>query len=77
MKSDAFRLRWRVKSFGSSNAPLRGECLRVVLRFNIEEMVRREIEDRSPKEFGRVDLPRILRTALSKAMFSLPKLTVS
>ncbi len=49
----------------------------MALRFNIEEIVRKEIEDRSPKEFGRVNLPRILRTALSKAMFSLPKPTVS
>jgi hypothetical protein len=38
MKSDAFRLRWRVKFFGSSNASLSGACRQAVLQFNTEEM---------------------------------------
>jgi len=66
-----------VKCFASSSVPLRGECLRVVLRFNIEEIAWIELEDRSPKEFGRMNLPRLLRTARSKAMSSVLKPTVS
>jgi len=36
---------------------------------NIEEIVPKEIEDRSPKEFGRMDLPRILRSAMNNETF--------
>jgi len=35
-----------VKCFGLSNSPLRGECLRVGLRFNIEEIPGNGLEDR-------------------------------
>jgi len=45
----------------------------VALRFSIKEIVLSEINDRSPKEFGGVNPPKILRAALSKAMFSLLK----
>ena len=63
MRSDPFRLRSRVRSFGSSNPALKWK--RAALRFNIEEIVPKEIEDRFPKEFGSVNLPRILRSALN------------
>jgi hypothetical protein len=69
MKSDAFRSRWRVKFFGSSNASLSGACGQVVLQFNTEEIVTNESEHGSLKEFGSVSLPRRLRMALSKAGF--------
>ena len=67
MRSDPFRLRSRVRSFGSSNPPLKGK--QGALRLNIEEIVPKEIEDRSPKEFGRLNLPRILRSASNNATF--------
>src|SRR5579859_1630346 len=71
-RSAGFRLRWRVRSFGPSGALLSGECSRVALQFNIEEIVRKEIEDRSPREVGSVSLPRKLRTDLSdSAVFQL------
>jgi hypothetical protein len=66
MRSDPFRLKSRVRSFGSSDRPQNGK--RAALRLNIEEIVPKEIEDRSPKEFGRLNLPRILRSALNNAM---------
>jgi hypothetical protein len=77
MKSDAFRLKWRVKFFGSSNASLSGACRQLVLQCNTEEIVRNESEDGSLKEFGSVSLPRKLRMALSKAVFEPLKPTVS
>jgi len=43
------------------------------LRFNIKEKVLSEIMDRSLKEFGGANAPKILRAALSKATFSLLK----
>jgi hypothetical protein len=49
----------------------------VVLRFNTEEIVMKESEDGSLKEFASVSLPRELRVALSKAVFEKRKLTVS
>jgi len=49
----------------------------VALRFNIEEIVPNELEVGSPKEFGSVKLPRILRSAMSDATFSGLKPTVS
>jgi hypothetical protein len=55
MRSDPFRLKSRVRSFGSSDRPQNGK--RAALRLNIEEIVPKEIEDRSPKEFGSVNLP--------------------
>jgi len=67
MRSDPFRLRSRVRSFGSSNPALKWK--RAALRLNIEEIVPKEIEDRSPKEFGRMDLPRILRSAMNNETF--------
>ena len=42
-----------MRSFGSSNPALKWR--RAALRFNIEWIVPKEIEDRSPKEFGRLD----------------------
>lgn len=67
MRSDPFRLRSRVRSFGSSNPALKWK--RAALRLNIEEIVPKEMEDRSPKEFGRMDLPRILRSAMNNETF--------
>jgi len=67
MRSDHFRLRSRVRSFGSSNPALKWR--RAALRFNIEGIVPKEIKDRSPKEFGSVILPRILRSALNNETF--------
>jgi hypothetical protein len=67
MRSDPFRLRSRVRSFGSSNPALKWK--QAALRLNIEEIVPKEIEDRSPKEFGRMDLPRILRAAMNNETF--------
>jgi hypothetical protein len=49
----------------------------VGLQFNIEEIVAREVQDRSLKEFGSVNVPRILRAAQSKASDSRLMLTVS
>jgi len=49
----------------------------VVLQFNIKEIVLKESEDRSLNEFGSVSLPTRLRMALSKAVFSPLKPTVS
>jgi len=69
MKSDASRLRCRVKFFGSSNASPSGECRQVVLQFNIEEIVSDPGGERSRQEFGSVSLPRVLRMALSKTEF--------
>lgn len=40
----------------------------MALQFNIEEIVRNEIEDRSPKEFGNVNVPRKLRTGFGRVM---------
>jgi hypothetical protein len=67
MRSDHFRLRSRVRSFESSNPALKWR--RAALRFNIEEIVPKEIEDRSLKEFGSVNLPRILRSAFNNETF--------
>jgi hypothetical protein len=36
---------------------------------NIEEIVATEFEDGSPKEFGRLNLPRILRSAMNDARY--------
>jgi hypothetical protein len=67
MRWDHFRSRSRVRSFGSSNPALKWK--RAALRFSIEEIVLKEIEDKSPKEFGSVNLPRILRSALNNETF--------
>jgi hypothetical protein len=67
MRWDPFQSRSRVRSFGSSN-PAR-KWKRAALRFNIEEIVLKEIADRSPKEFGSLNLPRILRSALNNETF--------
>ena len=67
MRSDHFRLRSRVRSFGSSNPALKWR--RAALRVNIKGIVLKEIKDRSPKEFGSVILPRILRSALNNETF--------
>jgi hypothetical protein len=64
-----------VRSFGSSNLPLNGE--RAALRFNIEEIVPKEIADRSPEEFGSANLPRVSRSALNDATFLQLKPNVS
>ena len=77
MKSDAFRLKWRVKFFGSSSASPSGECRPVALQFNTEEMVMKESEHRSLREFGSVRLPAELRMAPSKAVFQQLKPAVS
>ena len=47
------------------------------MQFNIEELVPSEIGDGSPREFGSVKLPRILRSAMSDATFIELKPTVS
>jgi hypothetical protein len=39
----------------------------VDLQFNIEEIVGRQVPERSLKEFGGVNVPRTLRTAQSEA----------
>jgi hypothetical protein len=44
---------------------------------SIEEIVPNEIEDRSLREFGRVKLPTILRSALNRATFPELRPTVS
>jgi hypothetical protein len=49
----------------------------VVLQFNTEEIVMKESERGSLKEFASVSLPRELRMALSKPVFEQLKLTVS
>jgi hypothetical protein len=77
MRSDLFQLRSRARSFGFSRPPLNGECLRTALRFNIEEIVPNELEDRFPKEFGRLNLPRILRLAMKNATHLELRPTVS
>jgi len=43
MRSDPFRLKSRVRSFGSSNPPLKGK--QAALRLNIEAIVPKEIGD--------------------------------
>jgi hypothetical protein len=67
MRSDPFRLRSRVRSFGSSIPALKWK--RAALRLNIDEIVPGEIQGGSPKEFGSAKLPRILRSALNNEMF--------
>ena len=49
----------------------------MVLQFNTEEIVMKESERGSLKEFASVSLPRALRMALSKPVFEQLKLTVS
>ncbi|MGB2899124.1 MAG: hypothetical protein WBB89_07665 [Candidatus Acidiferrum sp.] len=49
----------------------------MALQFNIEELLPKEIEDGSPKEFGSVKLPKILQSAMSDATFIELKPTVS
>jgi hypothetical protein len=49
----------------------------VASRSNIEEIVRKAIEDRSPTEIGSVNVPTKLRPAMEDATFSQLKLAVS
>ena len=74
-RSDPFRLGSLLRFLEPSNPPLKVE--RAGLQFSIEEVVPKEIESRSPQEFGRVGLPRILRLASNNATVSHLMPTVS
>jgi hypothetical protein len=59
MRLGPYPLRFKARSFGSSNPRPRLE--RAALQLNIEQIVSKEIEGGSPEEFGSAILPRRLR----------------
>jgi hypothetical protein len=59
MRLGPYQLRFRVRSFGSSNP--RPRLGRAALPLNIEQIGAKEIEGGSPEEFGSAILPRRLR----------------
>jgi hypothetical protein len=59
MRLGPYPLRFKARSFGSSNP--RPGLERAALQLNIEQIVLKEIEGGAPEEFGSAILPRGLR----------------